>query len=722
MPPPFATLIDSVLSYTNVIPSNPASESRYLVKPGAAAPWDTHATHVAKWVAVLQFWEFLTPVDGWIVLVEDEQAYYFFDGTDWITAPGVVLSNDPPNDVGTSDSGSLATISRSDHVHGHGVQTDGTLHEEADGSKSGFLSSANFTKLTSVTAGAQPNAVDSVFGRLGPIAAQVGDYDMTQITGAITALQHAAQTDGSLHEGASLTKSGFMTVQHVTDLNSALGGATGVTLSNDDPEGVPNVSYEGVSTQASRSDHLHAMRFSQVPPSSVANNSAGNTAGNNTFVPRLDHKHAHGVLEGDDHHALVIPSAGGSPGTHGFMSDEQAEDLATVIAAPPGLGLSDDLPENTSSIANPGTGTAASRSDHVHRLAFSSGPPVDVGTANAAGTINLPAKLDHVHAHGQLIGGNLHSLAIAGVSTGFMSVFQAQELVDATAKLTTIADNADVSPSISTADPLALGTTAAGSTGDTADAGHVHAHGNQARDTEHGLADPSHHGFMSLADKGKLDGLGFLLGTDPEPLGIANSGSSGKMAYTDHVHAHGDLGGPGLVHDLATTSDPGLMSAQDKVDLAAAGGTQGPVRTLFVGPTAIQAAIVNGSKLGVFVLEYEDAPDWSGYQPPGSNTGGLIITSTRTGRYYFTADFAFLLVGGSGARDLVLEWHVNGVIVRREFLFLSGQAGSRTTMVSNGWLDITVGDTLEVVLGDPTGGGQWNIETGSGHVMLTRLT
>lgn len=63
-----------------------------------------------------------------------------------------------PNSVGTANSaGTSTTLSRSDHVHSHGAQTDGTHHAIATTSVAGFLSATDKTKLDSVTTGAEPS-------------------------------------------------------------------------------------------------------------------------------------------------------------------------------------------------------------------------------------------------------------------------------------------------------------------------------------------------------------------------------------------------------------------------------------------------------------------------------------------------------------------------------------------------------------------------------------
>lgn len=61
---------------------------------------------------------------------------------------------------------------------------------------------------------------------------------------------------------------------------------------------------------------------------------------------------------------------------------------------------------------------------------------------------------------------------------------------------------------ISDSNPQAIGTAAPGTTGEVADAGHVHAHGNQLGGALHANAVASGAaGFMSGSDKAKLDGL-----------------------------------------------------------------------------------------------------------------------------------------------------------------------------------------------------------------------
>lgn len=87
--------------------------------------------------------------------------------------------------------------------------------------------------------------------------------------------------------------------------------------------------------------------------------------------------------------------------------------------------------------------------------------------------------------------------------------------------LVTHAPGADTSgPDLSDSPPEAVGAAAdAGTSGEASRADHVHAHGDQAGGTLHASATDSVAGFMSAADKAKLDAI---LPVDQDPKLYAN--------------------------------------------------------------------------------------------------------------------------------------------------------------------------------------------------------
>ncbi len=64
----------------------------------------------------------------------------------------------------------------------HGARGGGTQHDDAvPAGDAGFMTGADKTKIDGVTAGAEPNDVDSVFGRTGAVVAAASDYDASEV-------------------------------------------------------------------------------------------------------------------------------------------------------------------------------------------------------------------------------------------------------------------------------------------------------------------------------------------------------------------------------------------------------------------------------------------------------------------------------------------------------------------------------------------------------------
>lgn len=256
-------------------------------------------------------------------------------------------------------------------------------------------------------------------------------------------------------------------------------------------------------------------------PSDVGTTSAG-TAGN---ASHEDHVHGHGNQAGGSLHSAA------TTGANGFMSSTDKSKLDGVA----------------SSATNTPLGTAS---------------PSDVGTTSA-GTAGSASHEDHVHAHGNQLGGTLHSVATTGVN-GFLSS------TDKT-KLDGVASGATNTP-LGTANPSDIGTTSAGTAGSASHEDHVHAHGNQGGGTQHSAATTGVNGFMSSSDKSKLDGVASgatntpLGSATPSALGTAGAGSATNASHEDHVHNHGDQTG-GSLHADATQSVAGFLPSTDKLKI-----------------------------------------------------------------------------------------------------------------------------------------------------------
>jgi hypothetical protein len=81
-------------------------------------------------------------------------------------------------------------------------------------------------------------------------------------------------------------------------------------------------------------------------------------------------------------------------------------------------------------------------------------------------------------------------------------------------------------------------------------------------------------GIVATSGGSNIANLNIDYGTSTQPLGTAAAGTAVTLSRSDHVHSHGDQAG-GTLHSVATTSTAGFMSAADKQkvdDLSSNGG------------------------------------------------------------------------------------------------------------------------------------------------------
>ncbi len=128
-------------------------------------------------------------------------------------------------------------------------------------------------------------------------------------------------------------------------------------------------------------------------------------------------------------------------------------------------------------------------------------------------------------------------------------------------------------PSNANPQNVASATPSAGVSGAYSRADHIHAHGSLAGGTLHAEATQSIPGFLSAADKTKLDSMA---AADEAPQAISTSstlGASTQYAREDHVHAHGNLAGGTLHANAVSGGTAGFMTGVDKQLIDEAGET-----------------------------------------------------------------------------------------------------------------------------------------------------
>jgi len=217
--------------------------------------------------------------------------------------------------------------------------------------------------------------------------------------------------------------------------------------------------------------------------------------------------------------------------------------------------------------------------------ALASSAPANVGAAAAVGVGTTAARADHVHSHGAQTDGAQHAAATTAVA-GFLSTSDKTRLDSMATDAAALTSTAP--PAVAFSSAVGAGTTAA--RGD-----HTHAHGAQTDGTLHAAASTTVAGFISAADKTRLDGMATgaaaLTNTTPASVGATTAvvGVGTAAARDDHTHAvlvstavtlgiggaNSAGSGTGLaranhVHQLpalATTSVDGFMAATDKTRL-----------------------------------------------------------------------------------------------------------------------------------------------------------
>lgn len=364
----------------------------------------------------------------------------------------------------------------------HGSRAGGTLHPIVTTSVAGFMSAADKVKIDAAIA-----------------LTVTAPVNVTKATAAVGVATDAARAD------------------HKHDVTTATAGSLSAGAS----------ASEGSATSLSRSDHTHG-----VPVDVPSTIGTTNAIGSATALSRSDHVHAHGSQTDGSLHAAVTTVV------NGFMS---ASDKVKLDSLSTGT-----VP--TSRILTAGAGLTGGGDLSADRT-------FDV-VANADGSIVVSANDVRVGVisdtqHGSRGGGSLHAVATTSVA-GFMSAADKVKSDNAVVVTSTAPANVTKSTAV-------VGVSAEAARADhkhdatTATVGSLSAGASAAEGTATSLARSDHAHAVPV-------------GT-PSTVGAANAaGSSSSLARQDHVHAHGDQAG-GTLHAVATTSVAGFMSGADKTKL-----------------------------------------------------------------------------------------------------------------------------------------------------------
>jgi hypothetical protein len=350
---------------------------------------------------------------------------------------------------------------------GHGTQTDPNLHAVATGSTSGFMNPVDKAKLDTVTAGAEPNTVDSVFGRTGAVTAQSGDYSASEVSNdsSVTGATVSAALDNLSSSivpalvssvfgrtGAVIAQSGDYNASQVTfspngDI-TATNTQTAIVELRDDADSKlllkQDLSEKGVANGYASLDGSGTVPISQLPAGIVGALVFQGTWNASTNTPTL----SNGGVGGSTGHFYII-SVAGSTSVDGITDWQVGDWIVNTGASWEKIDNTDSVVSVngltgavTINLSNLGTGTLAQLNALVtdanlvpeSRMVIAGSGLTGGGDLSTDRSFAVQAADSSISItgsgvavgiitdvqHGSRSGGNLHATATTSTS-GFMS-------------------------------------------------------------------------------------------------------------------------------------------------------------------------------------------------------------------------------------------------------------------------------------------------------------
>lgn len=286
--------------------------------------------------------------------------------------------------------------------------------------------------------------------------------------------------------------------------------------------------------------------------------------------------------------------------------------------------------------------------------------PQPLGTADP-GVSDESSRGDHVHEHGDLAGGSLHDVVTTSVA-GFMSAADKVKLDSIAASGDDTVAGAGLTETGSTIDVVANADGSMVINANDIQVGILATdaqHGSRGGGSQHSVATGGAAGFMSAADKTKLDAIEAASDNTLGGAGLTKTGSTlnvianadgSIIANANDIQVgvlasdaqHGSRGG-GSQHSVATTSVAGFLSAADKTKLdaveAAADNTLGGAGLTKTGSTLNVIANADGSivanandiQVGILASDAQHGTRGGGTQHSAvtTSTNGFMIAADK---------------------------------------------------------------------------------------------
>lgn len=533
------------------------------------------------------------------------------------TASAVALGANSTNTEGTGNS-----FARNDHTHDINTGTASTITPDQSNSEgvSDDLARADHihnipasAPVTQIPDQANDEGTAPTFARSDHVHEIAADAPTTNLDGG------TSNAEGS---GTSFSRS-----DHTHAIN------TGIPVT----QGPDNANAEGTSNNLARADHIH--NIPAAAPITQGPDNANNEGSSLSFA-RADH--IHNIPAGPPATNLD----GGTSNTEGAeASFARADHIHALNMAPVG-----DITEvNAGDTADPGTSNNIARGDHQHSVATGTPSTLTPEQGNSEGTSTNLARADHVHdiPAGTPVTQIPDSANAEGNSASFARANHVHNIPAATAIELTDSTNSE------------------GAAASFARSNHTHAHGDRGGGSLHAAATTSVSGFMSSADKTKLDLL--FLGEDFYQADQLENPINADWAVNSLAPASVDTNNNGLtVRRFDDTTEEGVgLSAYIPV-----GATNLTIRILHRAQTAPGVASTVGLSLyerGVIVgVDAWSTANTLDDVSIGTNTNFTEFSQTLTlATLGLTAgqvhQFELTRVAPQAGTNLVGDWNLHSI-------------------------------------------------------------
>ena len=358
--------------------------------------------------------------------------------------------------------------------------------------------------------------------------------------------------DAAAKSAQTVTAADIGKVGHQVDLNQVW------FLASDSPATWTNLSGFFVTIHATQHKHGGSDEVATATPAANAIPKAGADSKLALgFIPVIDDT-VHGSRGGGSLHSLVTTLVAG------FMSGGDKTKLDGIASGATNTPLTASAPANvTKAAAVVGVATDAARSDHKHDVSTAAPGASGVATASSEGSATSLARSDHSHQS---------NTAPANVTKAAAAIGTSGE-----------AARADHKHDVTTAAPAAAGvgtTSAEGAATSLARSDHTHQSNTAPENVTKAAAS-----IGTSTEPARADHKHDISTAAPSTIGTANSeGAATSLARSDHGHDHGAQT-VGTLHAVATGAVAGFMSAADKTKLDAVGLSSRVLQRFIATPT-----------------------------------------------------------------------------------------------------------------------------------------